>query len=93
MEAEISIGAYSLPVILSVVMGVIYKVAPAIPDRWKALVSIAVGILIGLVAMVYGQEVYTVKTVIDYILIGGMAGAAAVGLYEGIYRPAAKPRE
>jgi len=90
---SIAIGAYSVPVLLSILLGIIYKLFATIPDKWKALIAICGGILIGLVAMLYNVEAVTVKTVIDYVLLGLMAGASSVGLYEGVYRTVKNPRE
>jgi len=90
---SIAIGAYTVPVLLSILLGIIYKLFGTIPDKWKALVAICAGILIGLVAMLYNVEAITLKTVIDYVLFGLMAGASSVGLYEGVYRTVKNPRE
>jgi len=89
---EISIGAYSLPVILSIILAIIYKVVPSIPDRFKALMAIGCGIVLGLLAMIYGTDTYTAKVIINYAIAGLMAGAAAVGLYE-TQRIVKKPRK
>lgn len=89
---EISIGYYSLPVILTVILGVIYKAVSTIPDQWKPLISIGVGLLLGIGAMLYTELPVTPKLVIDYLLVGLMAGAAATGLYEG-KRAFINPRE
>lgn len=80
---EVTIGHYSLPVILTVILGVIYKAVPAIPDNWKSLITIGVGLLLGIGAMLYTELPVTPKLIIDYLLIGLMVGAAAIGLYEG----------
>jgi uncharacterized membrane protein YadS len=89
---EISIGTYSLPVILTVVLGIVYKLFPVIGDSYKALVAVFIGALLGVVAMLYGAELVTAKIVIEYIIAGFMAGAAAVGLYEA-QKAIRKPRE
>ena len=80
---EVGIGQFSLPVILTIVLGVIYKAWPAIPDRWKSLITIGAGLLLGIGAMLYTEQPITPKLVIDYLLVGLMVGAAAIGLYEG----------
>jgi len=90
---EVTIGTYSVPVLLTVLLGIVYKVVPAIPDKWKSLVAIGAGILIGVMAMFYNEPAITAKVIIDYILLGLMAGAASIGLYEGLYRTATNPRE
>jgi hypothetical protein len=93
MGNEITIGAYSVPVLLTVLLGIIYKVVSVIPDKWKALISISAGILIGIAAMFYNEPVMTAKVIIDYILLGLMAGAASIGLYEGVWKTATDPRD
>jgi len=79
---EISIGEYSIPAILTIVMMIVYKCVPAFPDRWKALFTVLLGIAIGLVAMLYSGEIVTFQIVVNYVLVGLFAGAAAIGLYE-----------
>ena len=80
---EVTIGMYSVPALLMVLLGIIYKLLPAVPDKWKALISIAAGLFIGNLAMLYNVMEITMKIAIDYNLLGLMAGAAAIGLYEG----------
>ncbi|NIP33137.1 hypothetical protein GWN26_09245 [Candidatus Saccharibacteria bacterium] len=88
---EIALGQYSIPVILTVVLTLIYKMT-VVPDRVKALVAIGIGVVLGIIGMVYNAAPpYTAKLVIDYALYGFMTGAAAVGLYEGV-RTFSNPR-
>ncbi len=89
---EVTFGQYSLPVLLTVLMGVIFKFIP-IADRWKALLTIFVGTGLGILALAYAGKPWEVKFIVDYLLFGFMAGASAVGLYEGVYRTTANPRE
>lgn len=89
---NVTIGSYGVPAILAVVLGIIYNLSPKIRDKWKAPISLLAGIGLGMCAMVYNLDQCTTKAIIDYGLEGLMSGAAAVGLYEGIYRPAKKPR-
>ena len=49
---EVTFGQYSLPVLLTVLMGVIFKFIP-IADRWKALLTIFIGTGLGLLALAY----------------------------------------
>ena len=80
---EIYVGQYSLPVILSVFLGIVFKIWASIPDRFKSLVALAIGTILGIVAMYYNREPpFTIQVWIDHILFGFMAGAGAVGLYE-----------
>lgn len=89
---EVGIGQFSLPVILTVVLGVIYKAWPSIPDRWKSLLTIGAGLVLGIGAMLYSELPVTPKLVINYLLVGLMVGAAAIGLYES-KRSIANPRK
>jgi hypothetical protein len=89
---EISLGAYSLPLILSVFLGIVYKYWSTLADRYKSLIALGFGALLGILAMFYNAEApYTIKMIVDYFLAGFMAGASAVGLYEA-GRAIVKPR-
>jgi hypothetical protein len=92
MGDEVTLGQYTLPVLLTVILGIFYKIlGEGLGDRWKSLIALAVGLGLGMVAMVYNQTApYEWRVVIDYGLYGLMSGAAAVGLYEvsrSVYRP------
>jgi len=90
---EIKFGQYALPVILTVVLGIVYKVVPfPIPDRFKALVAVALGIGLSLLWVPYSGLPWTIVHVVDYVLHGLMVGASAVGLYE-LQRTVTKPRK
>lgn len=88
---EITFGGYALPVLLSILMGMLFKLVP-IADRWKALITIAAGTGLGILALFYAGKEPTFVNYVDYALFGFMSGAGAVGLYEGVYRTAANPR-
>ena len=85
MDANsIMLGKYSLPFILSIILGLIFKRADMIPNDLKPYIAMAVGCSLGVVAMFY-REVYSsiaFPMICDYLLEGGMAGAAATGIYE-----------
>lgn len=89
---EPSLGPYSVPLILTVVMAVVYKTFESIPDRWKSTITIIIGVLLSVIALVYEGDTFTAHNTIDHLLYGFMQGAAAVGLWEG-FRSAAKPRQ
>jgi len=89
---EVTFGQYGLPVILTIIMGVAYKFVN-ITDKYKALICIGIGTGLGLLALAYNELAWTVPNIVDYGLYGFMSGASAVGLYEGVYRTAANPRE
>jgi hypothetical protein len=80
----LSLGKYALPVVLSVILGVIYKaIGPdRLGDRWKPLIACAVGMGLGFVVLIYNQMPWTPTNIIDGLLSGFMYGASAVGLYE-----------
>lgn len=88
---EITFGQYAVPVILTVVLGVIYKLVTTIPDKWKALIAICCGIGLGMVAIPYNSLPFTVVNIVDHTIYGLMTGASAVGLWE-LSRTVIKPR-
>jgi hypothetical protein len=88
---ETNIGQYSLPVILSVLLGLVYKIFNLVEDRWKSLVAIVLGIGLGYLSLLYSGAPLTIPFIIQYGLFGLMSGAAAVGLYEA-QRSVLKPR-
>jgi hypothetical protein len=80
---QIMLGKYSLPFILSMVLGLIYKRAK-ISDDWKPAIAAFCGVALGVAAMFY-NEVYSsinFPMVADYVLAGGLGGMAATGIYE-----------
>jgi len=79
---EITIGQFALPAILTVVLALIYQLIPKIPNRAKPAIAVGCGMGLGFVGVIYAGVEMTGKVVIDYLLAGFMAGAAAVGLYE-----------
>ncbi len=54
--------------------------------------TMGVGLLLGIGAMLYTELPVTPKLVIDYLLVGLMIGASAIGLYEG-QKSVTNPRE
>jgi len=88
---EITFGGYAMPVVLSILMGVIFKVVP-LADRWKAPLTILLGTGLGILGLAYAGKPWTLPFIVDYGLYGFMSGAGAVGLYEGVYRTATNPR-
>jgi membrane protease YdiL (CAAX protease family) len=89
--ASVNIGQYSLPVILSVALGLVFKWLNLVEDRWKSLVAIVIGVILGYVALLYSGKPMTIPVIIEYGLFGMMSGAGAVGLYEA-QRSITKPR-
>ena len=87
---EVTFGQYSVPIILTVILAIIYKFI-TFGDKYKALLAVCVGILLGLLAIPYKGVDWTIVNVVDHALYGLMTGAAAVGLYE-LQRTVTKPR-
>lgn len=86
---EVSLGKYSIPVIMMVILGLFYKI-PGIKNKHKPLLAIAIGIVLGIIAIPYTGKAFTFVNVVDFVLYGLMTGASAVGLYESaksLYRP------
>jgi hypothetical protein len=86
---EISFGQYALPVVLMIGLAFFYKLfdksdgTSYIPNRLKPLIAIGLGIVLGIVAMFYNGIQPIFKNIVDFVLYGFMAGAGAVGLWEG----------
>lgn len=90
---DLTLGQYSLALLLPILMGIIYKVFPAIPDRFKAWITMGFALCLAILSLYYDPpEVVTAKMWIDTIIAGILIGAQAVGLYEGA-RAVYKPRE
>jgi len=89
---ELTLAGYSVPILVSIILGLFYKFVPSIPDRLKTPLSVLFGILLGIVAMYYNKEgPLDFRIWIDHILYGMMVGTSATGLYE-LQRSALKPR-
>ena len=86
---EVNFGQYALPIILTVFLSIIYKIAgnpdgtSAIPDKAKPVIAICLGMALGIVGMFYQGVAPVFKNIVDFTLYGLMTGAAAVGLWEG----------
>lgn len=91
---EVTLAGYAVPFLLSLVLGIIYKLLPVINDRYKTPLAMIVGVILSIAAMFYNKEAGTPlsgKMWIDFILYGVMLGASATGLYE-LQRSVRKPR-
>ena len=93
METEIVFGNYSIPIILTVILAIVYKYLPAFKDhdKYKASIAVGAGIILGILAIAYKGIPWTTVNIVDHTLYGLMTGAAAVGLYE-LQRTVTKPR-
>ena len=87
---EIEFGAYAVPVILTVILGIVYKFV-TFGDKYKALISVLIGVGLGILAIPYKGIDWSVVSIVDHAIYGLMTGAAAVGLYE-LQRTVTKPR-
>lgn len=88
---EVTFGQYAVPVVLTVILGMVYKFVK-VPDRFKSLIAVAVGIGLGLLAIPYNSLPWTVVHIVDHAIYGLMVGASAVGLYE-LQRTVVNPRK
>jgi hypothetical protein len=86
---EILIGTYGLSVILTVLMGIVYKFfqqpdgTSSLQDKWKTLIVVIVGMGLSLVGLVYkdGYNAPDSKVIINYLVTGFMSGATSIGLW------------
>jgi len=93
MVPDMTIGQYSVPFLLTIVLGLIYKFIPVIADRYKALVAIVFGVALAIVSMFFSApETVTFQMWVNSVIGGLLIGASAVGLYEA-QRTVTKPRE
>lgn len=88
---EVTFGKYAVPIILTVLLGLVYKFQPRIQDRWKSLIAVGFGIGLGLLAIPYKGFPWTVVNIVDHTIYGFMVGASAIGLYE-LQRSVKNPR-
>jgi len=90
---EIQFAQYSVPVILTVILALIYKtVGTKLPDRFKPLIAVLCGIALGLLGIAYKGLVWDVPNIVDHAIYGLMLGASSVGLYE-LQRTVSNPRQ
>ena len=90
---NIEFASYGVPVILTVVLGLIYRtIGAGLSDRYKPLIAVLCGVALGLLSIVYKGEIWTAAVVIDHAVYGLMLGASSVGLYE-LQRTVVKPRD
>jgi hypothetical protein len=84
MVEEVTLGQYSLPVLLSILLSIVYKFAPDnLADKWKVLISVGAGTLLGLLGLFYNDIPLTAKNIIDYLLYGAFSvGCAATGIHQ-----------
>ena len=83
MDPEtITLGKYSLPVILMILLALVFKNI-SIKDSLKPLIAVGCGIVLGIIAMFYNEpDVITFPMVVEFILAGVVAETSATGAYE-----------
>jgi len=91
MEDTINFGQYGLTILMTIVLMIVYKCVPKIPDRYKALIAVLVGMALGVVSIPYHGHAFTLVRLVDVLIGGLMAGASYSGLYE-LQRTVTKPR-
>ena len=91
MDPEtITLGQYSLPVVLTVLLGLFFKNI-SIKDSLKPFIAVGCGIVLGMIALFYGQpDLISFPLIVDYVLAGAIAGTSATGIYEMIKPQGAK---
>ena len=83
MVPDMSIGQYSVAFLLTIILTLVYKFVPVIPDKFKALLAGCTGVVLAILAMFYSAPVEITFQVWVNTLIGGfLIGMSAVGLYE-----------
>jgi hypothetical protein len=89
---DMSIGQYSIPFLLTIILTLVYKFVPVIPDKWKALLSGCFGVVLAILSMFYSAPVeITFQMWVNTIIGGFLIGMSAVGLYEAT-RTVTNPR-
>ncbi len=87
---EVTFGQYALPVLLTVLLGFLYKFV-SIPDKFKAGIAVICGMGLGILGIVYNGIPWSAVNIIDHLIYGFMMGAAAIGIYE-VTRTKLNPR-
>ena len=92
MVPDMSIGQYSVPFLLTIILTLIYKFVPVIPDQFKAVFAGGTGIALAILAQFYSAPVeVTFQLWVNSIIGGFLIGMSAVGLYEAT-RTVTNPR-
>jgi len=90
---QITFGAYSVPVILAILLSVIFRFCnEKIHDKWKALIAVICGVFLGILSIPYQGLDWIAPIIIDRSIYGFMMGASAIGIYE-LQRTVTKPRK
>ena len=78
---ELTIGAFGISIILSILLRMIYNTFNII-NSYKPWIAVLLGMGLGIIALLYNGEVLSSQTIIDYEIRGFMTGATAIGFYE-----------
>ena len=91
---EVLLGQYAVPVLLTAVLGFMFKMLnfeesnANRSNRIKLGMAVSVGIALGILALGYKSQipdskiVFSFVPIVDHILYGFMMGASAIGIYE-----------
>jgi hypothetical protein len=92
MVPDMTIGQYSVPFLLTIILTLVYKFIPVIPDKFKALLAGVSGVALAVLSMFYSAPVeITFQVWVNTIIGGFLIGMSAVGLYEAT-RTVTRPR-
>ena len=80
---ELSFGAYSLPLVVSLLLRWLYSFTGELSNRIKQVIPVVLGVGIAYVYMAYAGVPWTIQTIVDNTLYGIInLGFAAIGFYE-----------
>ena len=85
---DIQFGSMAASAVLMGVLALIYKVCTkedgteSIPNRFKPLLAVGLGIVLGMVGMYYNELIPNFKNIVNHVLVGLNIGLSAVGLWE-----------
>ena len=80
---ELSFGAYSLPLVVSLLLRWLYSITGDLNNRIKQVIPVVLGVGMAYVYMCYAGIPWTVQSVVDNTLYGIInLGFAAIGFYE-----------
>jgi hypothetical protein len=92
MVPDMTIGQYSVPFLLTIILTLVYKFIPVIPDKFKALLAGVSAVALAVLSMFYSAPVeITFQVWVNTIIGGFLIGMSAVGLYEAT-RTVTRPR-
>ena len=85
---DIQFGSMAASAILMGILALIYKVCTKedgtelIPNRFKPLLAVGLGIVLGIIGMYYNELAANFKNIVNHVLVGLNIGLSAVGLWE-----------